>query len=117
MTQTLRFDEDVMALFVGEANDLIFDRRTVARAGRFDLPRIHRRAMEIRSDQLVCERARVREMTKHLRLFESIGEDRERPWPIIAGGFLHFAEVDRVAIDTRRSAGLQTAEFETEPAQ
>src|SRR5205085_11310989 len=45
MTQTLWFDKDVMALFVGEANDLIFDRRTVARAGRFDLPRIHRRAM------------------------------------------------------------------------
>ena len=36
--QTFGFEENLVAVFVGEAVDFVFDRRAVARADAFDLP-------------------------------------------------------------------------------
>jgi hypothetical protein len=50
--------------------------------------------MEIRADQVVRERARVREMTEDLRQREPISENRERTRFQIAWRFLESREID-----------------------
>src|SRR5512142_2131508 len=114
MIETFRLDEDRVPLLLGEPDDLVFDRRTVARARRFDLTRIHRRAMQIGADQVVRFGARVRQMAKYLREREPIGDDREWTRRFIAGRLLDPREVDGCLCDARRRSGLQTAEAEAE---
>ena len=87
-------DEHLMALFVCEAHDFVFDRRTVTWACGLDLPRVHRRAVQIRADQLVGGRARVREMTEHLRQRDGVGKNRKRPRNFVAGRLLELRKVD-----------------------
>ncbi len=51
--QTFRLDEDLVRALLGEAHDLVFDRRTVARADAFDLAGVQRRAIQRAADDLV----------------------------------------------------------------
>ena len=60
-----------MALLVGEADDLVLDRRAVARAGGLDLPGVHRRAVEVGADQVVDRLVGVGDLAVHLRLLEA----------------------------------------------
>src|SRR5262245_5040030 len=73
--------------------------------------------MEIRADQLVRERARVREPAENLRLLESIGENRKRTRTRVAGRFFEPRVIDGRLVDARRRAGLQTAEAQSECAK
>ncbi|MND75426.1 hypothetical protein D3C80_670430 [compost metagenome] len=59
--QTFRFDKHLMAFLVGEAMDLVFDRRAITRADPFDLTGsgIHRRTVEVRGNDFVGARIRV----------------------------------------------------------
>ena len=47
------FEEDLVAVFVGEADDFVFDAGAVAWAAGEDLAGVHRRAVQIRSDEFV----------------------------------------------------------------
>ena len=44
--QAFGFEENLVAVFVGEAVDFIFDRRTITRADAFDFAGKHRAAVE-----------------------------------------------------------------------
>ena len=44
--QAFGFEENLVAVFVGEAVDFVFDRRAVARADAFDFAGKHRAAVE-----------------------------------------------------------------------
>ena len=106
-----------MALLVGESDDFVLDRRAIARPGRLDLPGVHRRAVQIRADQLMRHGARVGQMTEHLRQLEPVGEDRERPRLFVAGRLLELRKVDGVLRHARRRPGLQPSEAEAHGAQ
>ena len=44
--QAFGFEENLMAVFVGEAVDFVFDRRTITRTHAFDFAGKHRAAVE-----------------------------------------------------------------------
>src|SRR5258706_9639156 len=77
MRETLRLDEDLVAWLVGEADDLVLDRRAVAGAGRLDLAGVHRRTVKVRADQIMGNGAGVGQVTEHLRQGDAVREDRE----------------------------------------
>src|SRR3982750_3088352 len=52
--QSLGLDKDLMARLAGEAMNLVFDRRTVARSNALDNAGEHRRAVERAADDVVC---------------------------------------------------------------
>src|SRR5688500_9158004 len=106
-----------MALLLREADDLVLDRRTVARTGGADLAGVHRRAVKIRANEVVRERAGVRQPAEDLRVFEAIGQDRERTRALVARSNLELRVVDGRFVDTRRRAGLEPAEAQAERAK
>ena len=106
------------ACAVGEPDDLVFDRGAVARAGALDLARIHRRAVEVGSDQVVDGGIGVGDVAVELRLRSTrIGEEREGDRLGIARLRLQAVEVDRASVEPRRRAGLEPQELEAQRAQ
>jgi hypothetical protein len=106
-----------MTLFIGEAHDLVLDRRTVTRAGGVDLARVHRRAMKVGADEVVRDGAGVGQMTEHLREQELIGEDGKRPRRGVAIRFFHLREIYGASVDTGRRSCFEPAEFQAEVAE
>ena len=51
--EAFRLEEDLMTQLFGESHDLVFNARTIARAGGGDLPAVHRRAMQICPDDFM----------------------------------------------------------------
>ncbi|MNF34622.1 hypothetical protein D3C84_154680 [compost metagenome] len=109
--QTFRLDKHLVAVLVGEAVDLVFDRRAVARADAFDHPGIHRRTVEVGGDDLVGARIGVGDPATDLPrlLFGATEKGHQRRWRI-PGLLGHQREIHRTAIDARRRAGLQAAD-------
>ncbi len=106
-----------MGRFLGKANYFVFDRRAVARAGRLNLTRVHRRSMEVLPDQIVHSRSRVCQPARHLRLDDFVGHKRERNRIVVAGLNLGFRIVDRPSVESSRRSGLEALDFEAEPQQ
>ena len=48
--ETFGLEEELVLLLVGKPDDLVFDRRAVARADGLDLPGVHRRAQDVFAD-------------------------------------------------------------------
>src|SRR5204863_93169 len=63
---SLRFEEDLLPFLLGKADDLIFDRRTIARPNSFNHARVHRGLMEIRSNDFGCGLSRVCDIARKL---------------------------------------------------
>ncbi len=109
--QAFRLDEHLVAFLVGEAMDLVFDRGAVPRANTFDDTRVHRRAVEIRGNDLVGSRIGVGNPAADLtRVHLCIAHERHHRDRCIAWLLGHDREVHRPAIDARRSACLQAAD-------
>ena len=117
MFETFGLDKHLMALLVGKAHDLVFYGWAIARAGRLDLPRIHRRTMEIRANQFVGRGAGIGQVTKDLRQRDAIGENRERSRHVVAGRRLELREIDGILRDARRRSCLQPAQSQAEAAE
>ena len=112
-----RLEEHLVPLLVGEAHDLVFDRRTVPRAARLDLAAVHRRTVQVRADQVVHRRIGVRDPAGQLLDVEPIGEKRERLGPVVARLQFDAVVVDRAAVEPRRRAGLEPLESKAQPRQ
>ncbi len=109
--QAFRLDEHLVAFLVGEAVDLVLDRRAVARADTFDHTRVHRRTVEVRGDDLVGARICVGNPAAHLaRVHLGIAHEGHHRNRRIAWLLGHHREVHRTAVDTRRSTGFQAAD-------
>ena len=109
--------EDLVAAAVGEADDLVLDRRAVARADALDLAGIHGRAIEVPPDELVGRRGRGGDAAGDLRRGDAVGQIGERNRRVVARLHLQAGPVDRAAVEPRRRPGLETTEREAEPAQ
>ena len=53
VVQPFRLKENLVPVALAEADDLVLDRRAIARAAALDLPGIHRRAVHVRPDDVV----------------------------------------------------------------
>ncbi len=116
--ESLGFKEDRMAVLVAEADDLVLDRRAVARAGAVDGAGVHRRAVEVVQYDPVRLGRGVGQVADRA-VFEAggIGHERKRHYRLVAVLGFHLGEVDRAAIDARGCAGLEPADGEAEVDQ
>src|SRR5581483_1761720 len=99
-------EENLMALLIGEAHDLILDRWAIARPAAVDDPGINRRAVQRSADRLVRFVIGVRDVTRHLLLRDLLGRERERRGRIVAVLDLEPLKVDRARVETRACARL-----------
>ena len=102
-------DEDLVAFFVGEADDLVLDGRAIARTDALDRAVEQRRAVEVGEDDILCLLSGVGEVARALVGDEAVcheGEGIEFFVSVLDG---HLFKVDRLAVDTRRRARLEAA--------
>ena len=109
-----------MPFLIGEADDLVFERRTVSRPDALDLSVEQRRAINVGADQIADAIVRVEQITLHLRAIDFPSEKRKRDrWIVAALDAKRAAadlrcEVDTLAIQARRRSCLQPAPLEAE---
>ena len=103
-----------MALALAELDDLVLDRRAVARSDAFDAAAVHRRAFQVVADHLVRSGVRVGDPAGNLRQRRLGGLVGERARRVVAGLDLQRVIVDGAAIDSRRGARLEPADLEAE---
>ena len=108
------FKKQLMALFIGEFDDLVFDRRAVARADAEDLAAVERRAVKVVADHLMNARVRVTDIAGDLRLHNLARREGEWRRLLVARLFFELLEVNGPTVEARRSASLQTRDAETE---
>jgi hypothetical protein len=115
--ESVRLEDHLVPLTIGEANDLVLDGRTVANPGGVDDAGIERRAVEVVADEGVRGRRRPRHVAGDLRQRQPRGRPVKRPRPLVAPGGFEMLPDDGRAAQTRRGAGLQSPEREPERAQ
>src|SRR5439155_10881053 len=109
--------------FVREANDLVLERRAIARPYAADLAVEERRAVDVHSHQVAHAIVRVYQVAVHLRTLDRRREKREGHRRRVAAFDDEASlsdlpiEIDAVAIEARRRAGLQASTLEAECLQ
>ena len=76
--QPLRLQKHLVPRLVGEANDLVFDARAVARANAFDAAAIDRALAQIFANQIMDGRIGVGDPTGDLAVGNSLRHPRQR---------------------------------------
>src|SRR5205823_2251552 len=96
-------------------DDLILDRRTVARTNGLNLAAVHRRAMHIFANDAVSLRRSPGDVTGHLfvMMCHPLRAKAKRSGIGIAWLNLKFRPVNRAAVQPRRGSGLQPAPAQT----
>ncbi len=114
--QTLGLEEELVRDLVGELDDLVFDRRAVARTDGMDLPAVHGRAMNVFADDALSLRRSPGDVAGHLRIVmsDAAGAETEGRGIGIAGLHFEAGPVDGAAVEARRSAGLEAAAAQAE---
>ena len=109
-----RLEKELMRILVGKGAELVFDRRTVARADAMDLSREERRAVETCTKNLVDSFVRPDDVAALLRpaLLDGGRYGKERKAFRRTVTFLHFqaGKIDRPDVDAGRRAGLHPAD-------
>src|SRR5437762_7059830 len=98
-----------MALAMWKPHHLVFERRTVARADSPNLAVEKRRSIDVAADEFVNAIGRVQNVAVDLRAFDRFGLEGKRHRRFVAALELESREVDALAIEPWRRAGLQTA--------
>ncbi len=108
-----------MHFLVGKLDDLVFDRRAVARADRLDLSAVHGRAVHVFADDAVRLRRGPGDVAGHLRVVvrDALGAEAERRRIDVARLRREARPVDAASIEARRSAGLEAASAQAELLQ
>ena len=109
--EPLGLEEDLVPFAIGEAHDLVLDRRTIARPHPFDPPGVHRCLVQVLSNDLVSRGIRVRDVTGDLleRGEGTAGlQERKARGLQVTRLFLQGVPTNRVVGEPRRRAGLQS---------
>src|SRR5208282_3316413 len=78
-------EKNLMPFLFREAHHLVLHRRAVARAAALNRARVHRRAADVRANNLMCPGISKGQMTGELRLSDTLSAKRKwRRW-LIAG--------------------------------
>ena len=111
-------EEDLVARSLREAYDLVFDRRTVARADAFDDAGEKRRAVEPAANDLVRALVGVCDPARHLpRVHLARADEAHHRRGIVAGLPFERREIDGAPVESRRRSGLEPAHGQGELAQ
>ncbi len=110
----LGLEEHLVGIAFGELHHLVLDGWAVARPAALDAPRVERRVVQIRADDAVRLRVRVREPARHLLDLENLAPMRERHRRLVAALPLERVPVDRVAVEPGRRAGLEPSALEAQ---
>src|SRR5579864_6015065 len=111
--QAFRLKKDLMSLTLAEPDDFILDRGAVARANAFDLPGIHRRAMQICSnDRVGCNRG-AGNVAWTLWCGDTGGQIGKWNGRIIPGLSLQTRPINRSPVKTRWGSGFQPPQGKT----
>ena len=108
-----------MHLLVGKFDDLVFDRRAIARPDGLDLPAIHRRAVHVLADDAVGFGRGPRNVAGNLRVVmrHALGAEAEGSGVGIARLHREARPVDGASVKARRRSGLQPAAAQAELLQ
>src|SRR4051812_7961843 len=109
--EPFRLKENLVPLLVGEADDLILDRRAITRPAALDNAGIYRRAVQRGADRVVRARIGVSDVARDLPLGDLLGRKRERHRRVITVLDLEPLEVDRAGIEPRARAGLEASDL------
>ena len=83
--EALGLEEELVLFLVRELDDLVFDRRAVARADGLDLPGVHGRARDVFADEAQRFRRGVGDVAGDLALRDLVGAEAERCGVGVAG--------------------------------
>ena len=109
--KALWFEEDLVRRLVRKPCDLVFDGWAIARTYTFYDSGEHRRSIETTANQLmrafvgVCDPARTL-----LGMHRDGAHERKHGFWVVARLLGHDREIDRSAVDARRSPGLQASD-------
>ena len=115
IVEALRLQKNLMAHAVGEARDLVFNRRAIARAYAAYLAGINRRFLDILGDNGEGFRRCAGNMANSLRRFDFLRQKRKRHRIGIRRLGLQHICVDGGAVEPRRCAGFQTPHAKIRP--
>ncbi len=101
------FQEDLMALGLGELDDLILDRRTVARPAPADRAAVQRRLFQVALNDLLHFCAGPGDPARHLARPLRVVVEGEVIVPLISVLARDFGPIDRPPVDARRGASLE----------
>ena len=117
IVQAFRLQKDVVPVFVGEADNFVLNRRTIARTPTGDLTRIDRGPVNVLPDNGVCRLGRAGHPAFDLPVGQPLGHGAERLWSFIARVGLQTVPIDRPPIQPGRRAGFQPSQREPEAAE
>ena len=132
---TLRLQKNLVAFLLGETHHLVLDRRTIARPDPFDDAAIHRRLIEVSSDDLVGSGVGVGDPAGELfhvelrvapwvqsekvvrALDQGVCHETELRHRVVAVLPLALREINRSAIQAAGRAGLEALDGEAKAFQ
>jgi hypothetical protein len=116
--QAFRFQEDLVGILIGEAVDLVFDRRAVTRPDPFDHAGVHRRAIQAAADDVVGARVGLGDPARDLRrVFVHRAEMGKHRTGLIARLLGQLRKIDASPIQARRGPGLEPTDPQRQFAQ
>src|SRR4030095_6234551 len=113
--QALGLKEELVLELVGELDDLVFDRGTVAWTDGLNLATVHRRTMNVFADDAVGLFSREGNVAGHLFVVmrHSLRAEAERRGVVVARLDLEARPIDSTSVETRRRAGFKSAAAQT----
>ena len=107
VVQPFRLQEDLVAVAVAELDDLVLDRRAIARPDTFDRAGIHGRTAEIVPDQIMGRRRRARDAAFDLRIGNDDRSSARRATALRLPPAFRATPSRSSAVKPRRRARLQ----------
>ena len=102
-----------MSITVGEPDDFVFDRRTIAGTKTGDRPGIDGGFVSVGPDNRVTGGRSSRDMTCNLAVLNRPGHRRKGFRRDVTPLWFELRKVDRAAVETRRSSGLEAIKRES----
>ena len=108
--QAFGFEKNLVRILIGEARDLVFDRRAIARADAFDHTGKQRRSIEPGANDVMRAQMGMRNPAwQLLRMLRARSHKRKHRRRIITRLFRHHRKIDAAAVDAWRRAGFKAA--------
>src|SRR5690606_37159148 len=106
-SQSFRLDENLMAVLIGEAMNLIFYGRAITRTYTFNNAGVHRRTVQATANDVVSAFIGMGDPATYLSrmIFHFAKETHDRRWRVTPLLF-QTREIHRARIDSRRRAGF-----------
>ena len=106
-----------MAILIGKADNLVFDRRAITGPAGIDLPAVHRRAMEICPDQFVDVFIGIGDPAGKLLALQPVSQKGKGLRALVTGLEFGLGPIDRAAVESGRRTRFESVEAKPQPLQ